>query len=326
MTDTVMLMTEAATTAPASAVAGFTARVRSLGWEADGVLSVELHPLDGQARAWAPGAHIDLAIAGAPVRQYSLCGVPGSTTLRVAVRREEDSRGGSRAVHTMLRPGDEVTVHGPRNHFALDSAADYLFIAGGIGITPMLPMIRVVQDAGARWRLLYLGSARSTMAFLDEVIAINPSAVTIVAKDESARADLAAETAAHPDALIYACGPERMLAELTALVPEDRLRIEYFSAPAVEYTPGAAFTIRLARSGTEHVVEPEQSVLEVMRAAGADIVSDCEEGICGSCETTVLEGEIEHRDHILTPQERARNDCLMTCVSRANCAVLVLDA
>ena len=305
----------------------FPARVRSMTLEAQGVLSVELEPLDGQRRPWTPGAHIDLAVAGAPVRQYSLCGDPEAVRLRIAVRREAESRGGSRAVHEVLRPGDEVTVRGPRNHFELVPAPAYLFIAGGIGITPVLPMVRRAADAGIPWSLLYLGATRAGMAFLDEVAALPGGTVTVVARDAAPRADLAAVVAAHPDALVYACGPEGMLAALAELVPgADRLRVEHFSAPAVEYEPGGAFAVRLARSGQEFTVEPEQSVLEVLRDAGVDVISDCEEGICGSCETTVLEGEIEHRDHILTPQERAKNDCMMTCVSRAACALLVLDA
>ncbi|MCC2032494.1 PDR/VanB family oxidoreductase [Microbacterium allomyrinae] len=305
-----------------------TARVRAMTLETDDVLAVELEPVDGPIPEWAPGAHIDLLLPDAPVRQYSLTGEPGASRYRIAVLREEHSRGGSKAVHERLRPGDLVTLRGPRNHFALEPAPEYLFIAGGIGITPIVPMLHAAHRAGARWRLLYLGATRSRMAFLDEVMSIGSGTVTVVPRDEGSRADLAATLTALPEAAVYACGPERMLTALRELLPEDsgRLRLEYFAAPEVEYEPGGAFSIRLARSGLELPVEPGQSVLEVMRSGGVEVLTDCEEGICGSCETHVLEGEVEHRDFVLTSQERARMDCMMVCVSRAACPMLVLDA
>ncbi|MFK4804588.1 MULTISPECIES: PDR/VanB family oxidoreductase [unclassified Microbacterium] len=304
------------------------ARVRAMTLEADDVLAVELEPMNGGSVDWAPGAHIDLVLPDAPVRQYSLTGVPGSSRYRIAVLREERSRGGSKAVHERLRPGDIVTLRGPRNHFVLEPAQEYLFVAGGIGITPIVPMLHAAHRAGARWHLLYLGETRRRMAFLDEVMSIDSGSVTVVARDEGARADLGDALAAWPDAAVYACGPERMLSALQELLPEEtgRLRFEYFAAPVVEYEPGGAFSIRLARTGAELSVEPGQSVLEVMRSAGAEVLTDCEEGICGSCETHVLEGEVEHRDFVLTSQERERMDCMMVCVSRAACPLLVLDA
>lgn len=304
------------------------ARVRALRLESTDVLTVELEGIDAPLPAWTPGAHVDLAIPGAPVRQYSLCGDPGDPRYRIAVLREDDSRGGSRAVHERLRPGDEVTLRGPRNHFALEPAAEYLFVAGGIGITPVLPMVRAAAAAEARWRVLYLGASRTRLAFLDELAALEGGEVAVFARDEGVRADLAREIGAHPDAAVYACGPARMLEQVAGLVPEasGRLHLEYFTAPVVEYAPGGPFAVRLALTGVELTVEPDQSVLEVMRSAGVDVLSDCEEGICGSCETGVLEGEVEHRDHVLTLQEKAANDCLMVCVSRAACPVLVLQA
>lgn len=299
-------------------------RVRAMSWEADGVLAVELEALSAGLPEWTPGSHIDLVLPGAPVRQYSLCGDADSASYRIAVLKEHESRGGSRAVHERLRPGDTVTIRGPRNHFALEPAAEYLFVAGGIGITPILPMVREAAAQGIPSRVLYLGSERARMAFVDE-LAGSGADVTIVARDESARADLAAELAASPDALVYACGPEAMLSAVQEL-GGDRVRVEYFSAPAVEYEPGGAFSILLQRSGLELEVQPEQSILEVMREAGADVLSDCEEGICGSCETRVVDGDVEHRDFVLTAHEKERGDCLMVCVSRAACPLLVLDA
>ncbi len=231
-------------------------RVRSLAYEAEGVLSVELEPLSGRLPAWEPGAHIDLVMTGAPVRQYSLCGDPASPRYRIAVLREQNSRGGSRAVHERLRPGDLVHVRGPRNHFALEPAAEYLFVAGGIGITPLLPMVRAVAASGARWRLLYLGASRARMPFLAELAELG-AGVDVVARAESDRVELAAELDRHPGAFVYACGPERMLTALGELLPTgDRLRVEYFAAPAVEYAPGGPFRIALSRSGSNSTSPP----------------------------------------------------------------------
>ncbi len=302
-------------------------RVRGLVREAADVLSVELEPLAGALPSWTPGAHVDLVVAGAPVRQYSLCGDPSSPRYRIAVLREAESRGGSRAIHERLRPGDEVTLREPRNHFVLEPAAEYLFIAGGIGITPILPMARAAAERGARWRLLYLGGSRERMPFLGELESFG-DAVTVIARDEGTRADLVAQIAASPEALVYACGPERMLTALADAVPDadNRLRMEYFAAPEIEYAPGGPFRIRLDRTGLELDVQPDESILEVMRGAGVDVLTDCEEGICGSCETHILAGTAEHRDFVLTVQEKTANDCLMVCVSRATCPLLVLDA
>lgn len=307
-------------------------RVRALRMEAEDVLSVELEAVSGALPSWSAGAHVDLVAPGAPVRQYSLCGGPGSASYRIAVLRESDSRGGSRFVHETLRPGDTVALRGPRNHFELEPADDYLFIAGGIGITPLLPMVREAVARGARWRLLYLASARSRMPFLAELAelaAADPGqgSVHLAPRDEVGRADLVTELAARPDALVYACGPERMLGALREVIPDGgRLRFEYFSAPEIEYAPGGPFVIRLERTGVDVEVDPDTSVLAAMRSVGVDVLSDCEEGICGSCETHVVAGEVEHRDFVLTTQERERNDCMMVCVSRASCALLVLDA
>jgi ferredoxin-NADP reductase len=303
------------------------ARVRSMSVAAAGVLSIELVPTTGALPQWEAGAHIDLVIPGVPVRQYSLWGDHDAGAFRIAVLDEPQSRGGSSYVHRTLRPGDAVGVRGPRNHFALEASEEYLFIAGGIGITPLLPMVRRARESGATWTLVYLGTTAERMPFLDELRAYGEN-VVIMPRDAGVRADLPALLAAHPAAQVYACGPERMLGELRELLPDgDRLRFEYFAAPEVEATDQAGtFTVRLARTGVDVEVDEGVSVLEVMRTAGVDVLSDCEEGICGSCETGVLSGEVEHRDLVLTKQERAANDCMMVCVSRATCPLLVLDA
>lgn len=300
-------------------------RVRSLTWEADGIMGVEMESLGGKLPSWEPGAHIDLVLPGAPVRQYSLCGEPDAATYRIAVLREEHSRGGSSAVHERLRPGNELLIRGPRNHFALEPASELLFIAGGIGITPILPMLARATQDGVRWRLIYLGGSRSRMPFLTELARLGGD-IHVVARDEGERADLSAEIARHPGATVYACGPTRMLDAVAAQVAAERLRVEYFSAPEIAYEPGGPFIVRLDRTGLDVEVAPDESILTAMRSVGVDVLSDCEEGICGSCETRVIDGDVEHRDFVLTPQEKQRGDCLMVCVSRAACPVLVLDA
>lgn len=305
--------------------------VRGLRLEADGVLSVELVPADGVTHVeWAPGAHVDLTVGDGTTRQYSLCGRPSENSLRIATLRQEGGRGGSRWVHDELRPGQTVMLGGPRNHFAFSEARSYVFIAGGVGITPILPMLEHADEIGAEWQLHYFGRSRRTMAFLDR-IKRHSERVHLYPGDEDARpeaSDLVATLG--PEALVYACGPERLLASVTETMvahgAEERLRTELFSAPDADENapePGS-FDVELADSGMRLHVPADRSVLSVLAENGVDVVSDCEEGICGSCETRVLGGEIDHRDHILTTQEREAGDCMMVCVSRANCPVLTL--
>ncbi|MFT4082372.1 MAG: PDR/VanB family oxidoreductase [Nocardioides sp.] len=305
--------------------------VRGLRLEAEGVLSVELVPADGgMPPAWEPGAHIDVVVGDGTVRQYSLCGEPGDDALRVAVLREPAGRGGSHWIHDRLRPGDRVAVGGPRNHFALRPAPSYLFVAGGIGITPLLPMIRAVDGSGLDWRLHYYGRLTATMAFRGELaaygdrVALHPAGPAVRPEPGTLLANVGEE------ALIYACGPARLVEALAGAATCrgccGRFLTELFAAPE-DQAPRerGAFTLRLERSGTEVEVPADRSALSVLTDAGVDILRDCEEGICGSCETRVLAGAVDHRDHVLTAQERAANDCMMLCVSRAAGARLVLD-
>ncbi|MGW4729778.1 PDR/VanB family oxidoreductase [Streptomyces shenzhenensis] len=305
--------------------------VRGLRLEADAVLSVELTPADGGGVPhWEPGSHIDIVVADGTSRQYSLCGEPGEGALRIAVLREPAGRGGSAWVHDRLRPGAVVSVGGPRNHFALRAARSYLFIAGGIGITPLLPMVSAADSAAADWRLHYFGRRLATMPFRDR-LGPHGDRVLLHPAEQGGRPDAGSLLDGLDDrTLIYACGPARLMQALEATVVahgcQDRFFTELFTAPEDE-TPRekGAFTVRLDRSGTELEVPAGRSALSVLTEAGFDILKDCEEGICGSCETRVLSGEVDHRDHILTPQERAANDCMMLCVSRAAGDRLVLD-
>jgi ferredoxin-NADP reductase len=300
-------------------------------WEADGVLSVGLEPEDGSpSPLWEPGAHVDVEVHDTSARQYSLCGRPGDRGLRIAVLRESGGRGGSEWFHGRVRPGDVLTLRGPRNHFRLEPAGGYLFVAGGIGITPMLPMIAEAEQRGADWRLAYFGRSRRSMAFLRELEPYGDR-VLVLAKGEQHGQQLAPLLAASPAShLVYVCGPSRLSDEVASLLAlsgeEDRLRTEHFAAPVGAGTDeSGAFTVHLERTGIDLTVPADRSVLDVLDEAGLDILSDCQEGICGSCETSVLAGDVDHRDFVLTTQEKKESTCMMVCVSRALSPRLVLD-
>jgi ferredoxin-NADP reductase len=300
---------------------------------AEDVVALTMAPVDGEPLpAWEPGAHVDLLLGNGMERQFSLCGDPDDASAwRIAVLREQAGRGGSAYVHDALAPGTRVRVRGPRNHFALEPAPSYLFVAGGIGITPILPMLAAADRAGAAWRLLYGGRRRATMAFLDRLAAYGDR-VDVSPQDETGLLDLdAALGAPAPGTLVYCCGPEpllRAVEERCAAWPEGALHTERF-APAVApgdaaASPGEAFEVELA-DGRTLGVAPGTSILETLEAAGVGVLSSCREGTCGTCETGVLQGEPDHRDAVLTPAERAENDVMMICVSRSHSPKLVLD-
>ncbi|MFF4341266.1 PDR/VanB family oxidoreductase [Kitasatospora sp. NPDC001540] len=300
--------------------------------EAEDVVSLTLaRPDGGPLPDWTPGAHLDLLLDDGLERQYSLCGDPAETAAwTVAVLREPGGRGGSVRVHDTLRPGAGVRVRGPRNHFALLPAPQYLFVAGGVGITPLVPMLAAAEAAGADWTLLYVGRSRATMAFAGELAERYGPRVLLRPRDEHGRPDLAA----HLDALgeraeVYCCGPRPLLeaverhCERTGRPPA---RVERFQ-PREAAAAGAdrPFTLVLARSGLTLTVPADASVLETVRGAGVDVLYSCEQGTCGTCETDVLEGRPEHRDSLLTEAERAESASMMVCVSRCLGERLVLD-
>ncbi|MCA1218723.1 PDR/VanB family oxidoreductase [Streptomyces sp. 8L] len=290
---------------------------------AEGVVRLTLaHPEGGPLPAWTPGAHLDLLLAPGLERQYSLCGDPADTSvLQVAVAREANGRGGSRYVHDRLAEGATVRVRGPRNHFALVEAPAYLFVAGGIGITPLRPMIDAVDRAGARWRLVYGGRTRASMAFADELAAHRPGQVELCPQDETGLLDLAALLGTpREDTALYACGPEPLLTAVEqrcASWPDGALHTERF-APKPEPTTECSgpFEVELARSGRVLEVPGDRSVLQTVEEAGVQVLSSCREGTCGTCETDVLEGVPLHRDSLLTAEERAAGDVMFICVSR----------
>lgn len=305
-------------------------RVRAKVDVCEGVTALELVTASGEeVPAWEPGAHIDVHLPGGVVRQYSLHSDPSDrTALGVAVLREPDGRGGSVFVHDRLAVGDVVAVGGPRNHFRLEPAPRYLFIAGGIGITPILPMLASVSRSGVEWSLTYGGRSRASMAFLDAV-ADDPR-VTVVPQDELGLLDLAALLdVPRFGTAVYCCGPEPLMQAVeraTGHWPVGALHLERFKPrDDLPSGPGTPFEVELARSGVDVTIPAGRSILDTLAARGVKVPSSCREGTCGTCETVVLDGEPEHRDSILTPAERAANDCMMICCSRARSDRLVLD-
>jgi ferredoxin-NADP reductase len=317
---------------PQPAVSRVTLEIRAKDTVADGVVSLTLaHPDAARLPDWTPGSHIDLVLPEGTTRQYSLCGDRWDPyTYRIAVLREPAGRGGSAYVHDRLAPGDLVGVGGPRNHFPLVPADRYLFIAGGIGITPLLPMIHQAELIAADWQMLYGGRSRASMAFREELSAAHGDRVHISPQDECGLLDLARWLGTpDPGTKVYCCGPAPLLAaveQACAAWPPYSLRTERFTAGALpEPVHQTAFEVELRRTGRTVTVMPDTSVLHAVRQVGADVLSSCEQGTCGTCLTPVLEGTPDHRDSILADHERAANDCMLPCVSRSRGDRLVLD-
>jgi tetrachlorobenzoquinone reductase len=277
-----------------------------------------------------PGAHVDIALPNGITRQYSLIS-PSTTPDRyaVAVKRDPNSRGGSRFIHDELRVGRLVTLTGPRNHFRLeDSAQHTVLFAGGIGITPIFCMVQHLQQTRSHpWTLHYSCRTRAEAAFLDK-LECSPQ-VHLNFDDESGGVlDLAGIVAqVPPDAHLYCCGPTPMLAAFEAATkdwPAEQRHVEYFARETAPIL-GGGFVVELKRSGRELVVAPGKSILDVLRDSGIDASYSCEQGICGACETRVISGIPDHRDCVLTPAERATNKTVMICCAGSKSERLVLD-
>lgn len=290
------------------------------------------HPRSDEGQplpAFTPGAHVDLHLVNGLVRQYSLVNPPGERDhYVVGIKRDPASRGGSAFIHDELRVGMEVEVGGPRNNFELDpGAAHAVFVAGGIGITPIVCMVGHLRRAGRPWVLHYSVRVREEAAFLKE-LDDERLHLHVDAEHDGALLDIASIVAAAPDgAHLYCCGPAAMLNAFEAAArsrPAQHVHVERFAPVASNATEGG-FAVRLATSNRTIRVAPGQTILEALRGAGVDVQASCEQGICGTCETRVLGGVPDHRDSLLSADERKANDVMMICCSGSLSDTLVLD-
>lgn len=312
--------------------------VRSATTVSRDVRQLQFSRRDGQRLPpFTPGAHIDLHLAPGLIRQYSLCGAVEEDALyTVAVKLEPQSRGGSRAVHERLKPGTELNISLPRNNFPIDLDASHsILIAGGIGITPLLCMARALVQKGRSFKLHYFSRSAEHAAFLDVLQGAGFAGQTEPHfeqnHEETAASLKQALDAPRPGAQLYLCGP-RAFMDLVCNVASERgwpkasVHLEYFNAgQQAPATSESELRVTLARTGITVAVPPGATIVDVLRAAGVDVDTSCEQGVCGTCITRVLDGIPEHRDLFLTEEEKARGDCMALCVSRAVTPHLVLD-
>lgn len=312
--------------------------VHTLRHEADGVLGIELRPLDGQLLPpFSAGAHVDIHLPGGLQRSYSLVNDPAERHRYVlAVLREPSSRGGSRAVHDQLRIGMPLNLSEPRNNFLLNEDASHtVLVSGGIGITPLLCMARRLRTLGRSFEVIFCARSRRVAAFIDEVAALGVPVHWHFDEETGAPPDLRALLSARPgdgaqSTHYYACGPALMLDSFVAVCSDlgyVHAHIERFTAaePVEHIGSDRGFRVELRRSGHSFEVAPGQSILNILLDAGVQTSFSCQDGFCGSCETRVLEGEPEHRDSVLSEAERAAGKTMMICVSGCRSGKLVLD-
>jgi tetrachlorobenzoquinone reductase len=312
--------------------------VHTLKFEAEGILSIDLRPIaGGEFPPFEAGAHIDLHLPGGLVRSYSLLNdCQERHRYVVAVLKDKGSRGGSRAVHEQLRIAMPLTLSAPRNNFALvEDAAHTVLVAGGIGVTPMLSMAQRLKQLGRSFEVVYCARTRRSAAFVSEMASVASQVHWHFDDEEGTSPDLQTLLAARPGAgadrtHYYACGPAVMLDAFErscAALGYAHAHIERFSAVEVAAASDAqqTYTVILKRSGQTLTVLPGQSLLATLQAAKIDCSTSCEEGICGACETRVLEGAPDHRDSVLSPAEQASNQVMMVCVSGCKSQHLVLD-
>jgi vanillate O-demethylase ferredoxin subunit len=312
-------------------------RVRSVTWEAEGILSFELvHPDGGQLPAFEAGAHIDVRMPGGISRRYSLCNQPGDTrSWRIAVLHTPDSRGGSRTMHERVRAGDTIEVSEPHNFFALDEKAEKtVLLAGGIGITPILAMVQRLQQLGKRFELHYCTRNPQRTAFTQQLSPLVADGVVRIHHDHGnpkQGLDIAGLLRDYREGThVYYCGPTGFMNAVKAASanwPRESVHFEYFGAEplpaAAPAAQGASAEIRLSRSGRTIRIEPAQTILQALRDAGVSCESSCEAGVCGTCSTAYSAGDIEHNDLILGEEERGSQ--VLVCCARVRQGPVVLD-
>ena len=311
-------------------------QVRRKSKEAQDIASFELVRPDGSPLPqFSAGAHIDVRLPDGMLRQYSLCNDDGdSRHYRIAVLRDAHSRGGSRAMHDAIGEGDLVEISPPRNLFPLVEAQRTLLFAGGIGVTPLLSMAQRLARTGADFQLYYCVRAPERTAFMDEIAASGFASRVRFHYDNGPtdqRLDLASVLAdPGPHVHAYVCGPQGFIEHVTASARlhgwgEDQLHVEYFQAATPDVAADGAFRVKVASSGNVYDVPAGRTVVQVLGENGIDIPVSCEQGICGTCITGVLEGSCDHRDLYFTDEEKERNDQFTPCCSRAKSQLLVLD-
>lgn len=306
-----------------------TVRVIASQWETEGVRTIRVAPTDGSVLPEIEaGAHAELVLKSGLRRAYSLISRSGDgRSYEFGVLRVADGRGGSRHIHDILRVGDVIEMGLPRNNFPLLESADHtVMLAGGIGITPFLPMMARLAALGRSWTLVYCTRSLADAAFLDRIDAADP-AVRLHFDDSDGRLDIAGMVAEAPQGThFYCCGPDGMLGafrDATAHLPEDQVHLESF-AP-IEVAAHGAFTVELARSGGSVTVEANQSILDALIAAGFDPPYSCQQGMCGACEVAVLEGIPDHRDEVLSEGQKQCNDRMMLCCSLSKSPRIKID-
>jgi len=305
---------------------------------AEGIRLLKLSPQDGSVLpAWEPGSHIDVHLDSGVIRQYSLCGSCSDTsTYEIAVKREPESRGGSKFVHESLNVGSLLSISAPRNHFTTCTEAQRnLLVAGGIGITPIISMARQFHRQDRAFELLYFTRSETHTAFRDELGSepLNSSCRLLFGLERDA-VEATLDDALrnrHDGCHLYLCGPQPFMDTVRMVAarhgwPDDAVHLEYFAAAAPsEAEPQTSFDVRLARSDKTFTIPADKTIVDVLREHGTDVETSCEQGVCGTCIVKVLEGCPDHRDYFLTAQEHAKGDCVAMCVSRSLTKLLVVD-
>lgn len=295
-----------------------------------------VRPDGSQLPSFSAGSHIDVHLPGGLIRQYSLCGDPADADhYQIAVLRDNNGRGGSKAIHDLVREGDLIKISAPKNHFPIaHGATHHLLLAGGIGVTPILSMAERLASVGESFNIHYCSRTRERTAFISRISEssyVDRARFHFDDEHEAQRFDLAATVVgAPPEAHLYVCGPRGFMDAVLEEArkhnwTDDRLHYEFFSGTVEQAATDTTFQVRLARSGKTVDVPPGCTVVAALAEAGVEVLTACEQGVCGTCLTRVLDGELDHRDSYLTDEEKAAGDQFLPCCSRSKSALLVLD-